>query len=202
MIYTSNQENTQQSTSVFSTQSDNPSRWLARSILQSFLVTIYLICSSLPRPVNIKLERSSVNNILLPSYTVLLYTQQHFLIKNHTNYPVTVALPPIHGFVIAAQHAEPADGEAITLPLVSHPKLSAWTFLLCWCHYAKSMKHSSQLCFNSLTLELKDLFTTTRASQKGISENLLLTWTSRALMEGINMEKSSQGCYKAMQLSQ
>ena len=26
--------------------------------------------------------------------------------------------------------------------------------------------------------------------------------TSRALMEGINMEKSSQGCYKAMQLSQ
>ena len=37
-----------------------------------------------------------------------------------------------------------------------------------------------------------------------------LTWrrgrkskqTSRALMEGINMEKSSQGCYEAMQLSQ
>ena len=28
------------------------------------------------------------------------------------------------------------------------------------------------------------------------------TLTSRALMEGINMEKSSQGCYKAMQLSQ
>ena len=27
-------------------------------------------------------------------------------------------------------------------------------------------------------------------------------YTSRALMEGINMEKSSQGCYKAMQLSQ
>ena len=26
--------------------------------------------------------------------------------------------------------------------------------------------------------------------------------TSRGLMEGINMEKSSQGCYKAMQLSQ
>ena len=26
--------------------------------------------------------------------------------------------------------------------------------------------------------------------------------TSRALMEGINMEKSSQGCYEAMQLSQ
>ena len=26
--------------------------------------------------------------------------------------------------------------------------------------------------------------------------------SSRALMEGINMEKSSQGCYKAMQLSQ
>ena len=25
---------------------------------------------------------------------------------------------------------------------------------------------------------------------------------SRALMEGINMEKSSQGCYEAMQLSQ
>ena len=28
------------------------------------------------------------------------------------------------------------------------------------------------------------------------------TYTSRGLMEGINMEKSSQGCYKAMQLSQ
>ena len=27
-------------------------------------------------------------------------------------------------------------------------------------------------------------------------------YTSRALMEGINMEKSSQGCYEAMQLSQ
>ena len=30
----------------------------------------------------------------------------------------------------------------------------------------------------------------------------ITTVTSRALMEGINMEKSSQGCYKAMQLSQ
>ena len=28
------------------------------------------------------------------------------------------------------------------------------------------------------------------------------TYTSSGLMEGINMEKSSQGCYKAMQLSQ
>ena len=36
------------------------------------------------------------------------------------------------------------------------------------------------------------------------SERRVLTYrsTSRALMEGINMEKSSQGCYKAMQLSQ
>ena len=32
--------------------------------------------------------------------------------------------------------------------------------------------------------------------------NLNTIETSRALMEGINMEKSSQGCYKAMQLSQ
>ena len=30
----------------------------------------------------------------------------------------------------------------------------------------------------------------------------ILWYTSRGLMEGINMEKSSQGCYKAMQLSQ
>ena len=34
------------------------------------------------------------------------------------------------------------------------------------------------------------------------SDTRLLGITSRALMEGINMEKSSQGCYKAMQLSQ
>ena len=33
-------------------------------------------------------------------------------------------------------------------------------------------------------------------------EIVTTTYTSRALMEGINMEKSSQGCYKAMQLSQ
>ena len=30
----------------------------------------------------------------------------------------------------------------------------------------------------------------------------IMNATSRALMEGINMEKSSQGCYEAMQLSQ
>ena len=33
-------------------------------------------------------------------------------------------------------------------------------------------------------------------------KNEITEVTSRALMEGINMEKSSQGCYKAMQLSQ
>ena len=31
---------------------------------------------------------------------------------------------------------------------------------------------------------------------------VICTSTSRALMEGINIEKSSQGCYEAMQLSQ
>ena len=35
-----------------------------------------------------------------------------------------------------------------------------------------------------------------------ISQSITSCPTSRALMEGINMEKSSQGCYKAMQLSQ
>ena len=63
--------------------------------------------------------------------------------------------------------------------------------------------HFSVCCSEVLTIS-------TPIPQDSIADTGVIMWwqavtltnTSRALMEGINMEKSSQGCYKAMQLSQ
>ena len=65
--------------------------------------------------------------------------------------------------------------------------------------------HSTvHVVFSTVINNVCQIYTTrvTEIDNQNYHLSLSLLSTIRALMEGINTEKSSQGCYKAMQLSQ
>ena len=95
------------------------------------------------------------------------------------------------------------------IPLTKANDAELWYFLWSMPEQTAEQMIETPVIWDAITLIMTSLWTL--LNTYGVSvyiADVTMDWsatlplTSRALMEGINMEKSSQGCYKAMQLSQ